>query len=289
MSSTHRKQQESYQRFMVALREARIRSEMTQDQVATALGKSQDWVSRCETGEHPVNLVEAMEFAELYKISILDFVTAIQGKTPRKLDNTKLRDTPMLQQVELTSEMLQDGINYAYALLDTIDAQLTASNSGRLPTHIELANLSSIFGNFVAAGIANASSDLYEQNRPHAYPDLLRTIGTEQEKRDKGIEIKIALEKNKPKGHLPKAGYYITVRYVLASDQGDYTINQRGDVIWVWEIKIGFLKESDFAFSSTAGDSGKTAVISNQAFQSMDLIYFDPLFSPHKRLPYSIS
>lgn len=107
-------------------------------------------------------------------------------------------------------------------------------------------------------------------NRPHTYPDLL---GVGDGCSD--VEIKVALEKNNPKGHLVKPGPHLTVRYVLASASGAFTPDERGDVAWVWDVRVGFLEEEHFNFSNTTGDSGKTAVINAAGMAALSPVYFD--------------
>jgi transcriptional regulator with XRE-family HTH domain len=270
---------------MSALKEYRTLVGMNQSEVAEALGKSQDWVSRCETGEHPVTFVETMEFAELYGVSIIDFAQAVEGHEARRVKDRCFVQKEGLKAINMSWTFVRDGMNYAYSMIDAIDQQLNLNNSGRLSTHVELANLSSIAGNLIGAGLAKASKGMYERNRPHAYPDLLRK-STDDYIDELGLEIKFALETNKPKGHLPKAGYYMTFRYVLGEPDGHYIKGERGDTIWIWEVRFGLLNEGDFSLSSTAGDSGKTAVITTKAFYNMDLLYFDEDYNPHTRLPY---
>lgn len=93
----------------------------------------------------------------------------------------------------------------------------------------------------------------------------------------------MALETNRPKGHLPKPGHYITFRYVLGNRLGVYSRGKenRGDTVWIWEVKVGTIKEKDFDLSNTEGDSGKTAVIKSAVFNAMKLVYFDDRFCPY--------
>ncbi len=93
----------------------------------------------------------------------------------------------------------------------------------------------------------------------------------------------MALEANRPKGHLPKAGNYITFRYVLGNRLGEYVKGKdnRGDTVWIWEIKAGYLSEKDFDISNTQGDSGKTAVIKTSVFNELPFIYYDEMFLPY--------
>jgi hypothetical protein len=119
-------------------------------------------------------------------------------------------NTHHLNVVGLTQQALTEGILYTHSILDIIDKTLLDSDAFRLSSMMELANLSTFIGNLLGSGIAKASNGAFRKNRPHKYPDLLSSEST-----DKNVEIKVALEKNKPKGHLAKSGYYLTCRYVL--------------------------------------------------------------------------
>lgn len=203
-----------------------------------------------------------------------DFVTRREAPLGNFRNATALRST-----VGLSTDAVRSAILDCYKTLDTIDQQLVAHGAEPMARLVELANLSSMIGNLLGAGLAAASNGLYRRNRPHAYPDLI------PQNADLGdLEIKVALEKNKPKGHLPKAGNYITFRYVLCDDAGRYTKGKenRGSRVFIWEVKTGSILESDFDISNTDGDSGKTAVIKTNVFNGMALVYYD-----RELLPYS--
>jgi transcriptional regulator with XRE-family HTH domain len=55
-----------YQAFLVRLRQAREAIGMRQVDVAQALGRPQSFVSKCESGERRVDVIELAEFARLY-------------------------------------------------------------------------------------------------------------------------------------------------------------------------------------------------------------------------------
>lgn len=179
----------------------------------------------------------------------------------------------------LTDQMVRDGLAEAYRLLDLIDTTLLGGINVRLADLVELANLSSMLGNLVATAIVNSSGGVFARAGAHKYQDLRANHSSAS-----NVEIKIALEDNKPKGHLAKAGYYLTVRYVLGNNDGTWDSKKRGRVVWIWEIRFGHLKESDFAISNTAGDSGKTAVVTTEGMKKLRLIYFDQDLCPYKRI-----
>ena len=172
----------------------------------------------------------------------------------------------------LTVDMVVAGLGYTYRILDAIDEKLLSLDASRLAKIIELANLSSIIGNLLGQGIANASHGIFQRNGPHKYPDLLGIKGNASD-----VEIKIALENQKPKGHLAKPGYYLTCRYVLCNDSGAYVRGKenRGDVVWIWEVRFGLLESAHFNLSNTPGDSGKTANVSQKGMQKLDIVYLD--------------
>ena len=181
----------------------------------------------------------------------------------------------------LTPKMIVGGVNHTYKILDIIDNTLVSQKAERLPKLLveQLAGVSLIFGSIISSGIENSSSGTYKKNAPNKYPDLLTC-----RKSAKGVEIKVALETNKPKGHIPKKGYYLTFRYVLGDIHGNYVKGKenRKDVIWIYEIRFGYLHIKDFNFSSTAGDSGKTAVINAAGMQKLNVIYENTKFSPYE-------
>jgi len=71
MAATRRPE---YSRFLARLREARIRAGFTQVEVATRLRVPQSFVSKCESGERRVDVVELADFAKVYGKSIAYFL-----------------------------------------------------------------------------------------------------------------------------------------------------------------------------------------------------------------------
>ena len=187
-------------------------------------------------------------------------------------------DAICLEELGLTIDLIRGAIEYTHNVLDQIDQTLIESGSDRLASLLELANLSAIVGNLFRGGIASVSNGAFRANRPHTFPDLVGIAPGTQD-----IEIKVALEGNNPKGHLVKPGPHLTIRYVLADDAGAFRRGKesRGDVVWIWEVRLGNLQEDHFSFSNTEGDSGKTAVINARGMDSLSPVFLDTTRCPH--------
>ena len=64
----------TYRLFLTRLREARQAAGLTQADVASKLRRPQSFVSKCESGERRVDVVELMDFAQLYRKDLAFFV-----------------------------------------------------------------------------------------------------------------------------------------------------------------------------------------------------------------------
>ena len=199
----------------------------------------------------------------------------------REMNNREITDkmitaTDRMDRTGLTRSMISEGITFVYDVIDRIDASLLQYEF-KLADVVELANLSSIIGNLIRHGIVEASNGRFVNSGPHKYPDMLANSPEAED-----IEIKIALENNKPKGHLPKAGNYLTFRYVLGDSDGNFEKGKknRNNVPWVWEARFGLLAEADFTVSNTPGDSGKTANINKSGWDKMEVVFLDECFKP---------
>lgn len=224
-------------------------------------------------------LSELLAKAELIAEGKLTEQAAFAEEKARHVESSLLRNVDEFERFTgMPGAALQAAIQGCYHTLDMIDDQLVSRGSLPIAQLVELANLSSMVGNLVGGCLADASDALYRRNKPHHYPDLvpMKPGATP-------LELKVALETNKPKGHLPKPGRYITFRYVLGDRFGRYNRGkaQRGPTVWFWEVKVGDIAIDDFAISNTEGDSGKTAVVKTEVFNAMPVVYFDPKFSPH--------
>jgi len=65
---------EPYQEFLKRLRAARQTAGLTQWDVARLLDRPQSYVSKCESGERRVDVIELAEFARLYKKKLESFL-----------------------------------------------------------------------------------------------------------------------------------------------------------------------------------------------------------------------
>jgi len=233
-------------RTTIGLLERRERTPTLQvaQQIATALG-------------FPISvLLQEAELINSGKISADEIVASHVNRRP-EFHHLRNEDK-LINIIGIDGTTLLSAIDSCYQTIDAIDEQLISKGSVPIANLVELANLSSMIGNIIGGGIADHSNGLYARNKPHTYPDLIPLKSSAV-----NLELKIALETNKPKAHLPKSGAYITFRYILADKQGKYQRGKqyRGNTAWIWEVKVGALKEDNFSCSNTEGDSGKTAVI----------------------------
>ncbi len=63
-----------YQRLLKVLRQARKDAGLTQLDVGERLGVYASYVSRCESGERRIDVVELAEFCQLYGIGLAEFL-----------------------------------------------------------------------------------------------------------------------------------------------------------------------------------------------------------------------
>jgi len=285
---------ETVETFIRLTKELRIRQKLTIEQLADLAGLHRTTVGLLERNERTPTLQVAEQIAKALGYSFSELIQEVdlikkgranveslaEYRSLRKPRAEHIRNEDVLINIiGIDGASLLQVIDTCYQTLDNIDEQLISNNTPQIAHLVELANLSSMVGNIVGAGIAEFSDGIYKRNKPHTYPDLLPISPPAVD-----LELKMALETNKPKGHLPKSGTYITFRYILADKDGNYTRgkNNRGDTVWIWEVKVGYVSEDDFSCSNTAGDSGKTAVIKTPKFNEMHLVYYVP-----EHLPYS--
>lgn len=71
-----RRHSKAYARLLRALLDARKRAGLTQTQVAEAFGTHASFVSKCESGERRIDVVELADFCRLYKVKLASFLHA---------------------------------------------------------------------------------------------------------------------------------------------------------------------------------------------------------------------
>ncbi len=273
-----------------AITEERKAQGLTYEQLADRAGVHRTTIALWEREERTPTIQLALQLASALNVPLSLLLARCEAAcqtgqpvvslTHRRLVAEHFRNEIQLQELTgLTHQTIRGAIEDCYQTLDLIDSELAKRGSPPVSELVELANLSSMIGNLLAAGLVEHSGGAYSRNVPHTYPDLLP-----QREGRQGIEVKTALEKNKPKGHLPKPGVHLTFRYVLCDREGCYKRGKenRGNTAHIWEVKAGVLAEKDYDLSNTEGDSGKTAVIKTNVLQAMTLVYFDP-----RLLPYS--
>ena len=281
--------------FVDLIKELRDQKGLTIEQLADLAGVHRTTIGLLERNERLPSLQLASQLAAALEMPLselileAEFVEKGQAKAGELVKFHLIR-SPLVKHIRNEEKLVEtlgiDGstllgaLNFCYQTLDTIDEQLTSKGAVPIGELVELANLSSMVGNLIGAGIADSSHGLYKRNRPHTYPDLLPIQPPAVD-----LELKVALESNKPKGHLPKAGTYITIRYVLCDQYGAYSRGKenRGNTVWIWEVKVGSVREEDFSISNTDGDSGKTAVIKTAVHNNMHLVYYVPEHLPYAR------
>jgi transcriptional regulator with XRE-family HTH domain len=63
-----------YERFLRLLREAREAAGLTQMQAARKMGRLQSFVSKCESGERRVDIIELGKFCQAYGVRVAQFL-----------------------------------------------------------------------------------------------------------------------------------------------------------------------------------------------------------------------
>lgn len=63
-----------YARLLTALRAARLEAGMTQTEVAQRFGAHAPFVSKCESGERRIDVVELAAFCRIYGVTLAEFL-----------------------------------------------------------------------------------------------------------------------------------------------------------------------------------------------------------------------
>jgi transcriptional regulator with XRE-family HTH domain len=68
-----------YEHFLQVLRETREAVGLSQMQAARKMGRLQSFVSKCESGERRVDIIELRKFCEAYEISTARFLKRLES------------------------------------------------------------------------------------------------------------------------------------------------------------------------------------------------------------------
>jgi transcriptional regulator with XRE-family HTH domain len=72
-----------YRVFLKVLREARRRADLTQIDLASRIGETQSFVSKCERGERRLDAIELRAFCAAFGITLKEFVGRLERRLPR--------------------------------------------------------------------------------------------------------------------------------------------------------------------------------------------------------------
>lgn len=78
---------QEYRVLLQLLREIRQSRGITQEELATRLNETQSWVSKCERGEHRLDLIELRQVCQALEIPIVEFARLLENKLSRFEDN----------------------------------------------------------------------------------------------------------------------------------------------------------------------------------------------------------
>jgi len=267
---------------------ARLRRERgwSLEDLADEAGRHRTYMGLIEKGERYLSVATAFRLARALGLSPSELLNLAEAEAlgtvapvrfPRRTSPPSApRGVKTVQEITgLNERWVPSAVEATYETLDRIDEQLINTGSQPVAKVVELANLSAIVGNLIRSALQGLSDGAYRSNEPHTFPDLVSESAQSQD-----LEIKIALEGNMPKGHLPKPGVHLVCRYVLAERDGTYSRGDRGHVVWIWEARLGELSEEDFNTSNTPGDSGKTAVVKADSLYRLTCVYYDERFLP---------
>ena len=67
----------TYKRLIQTLRDAREKAGLTQMEVARKLGTYASFVSKCESGERRIDVIELTAFCRVYGIDVIDFLRSL--------------------------------------------------------------------------------------------------------------------------------------------------------------------------------------------------------------------
>jgi len=258
------------------IKDLRELDERTLEEVADAADIHRTTLGKIERGEREPSLSNAMGIADALNITITELTNPESFRTANR--DYLIEEADVYKEVPIDGSAILNGVEEIYENLDTIDFALSRRGLDPLAEQFdEYAALSTVIGEFFASGVSGASDGLYDVNAGN-FPDL---ISSGKQSGVPGIEVKMAMEDNSPKGHIAKPGMYVVVRYILGGRDKSYDPDERKDTPWIWEVRMGEMEEEQFNESDTEGDSGKTATFTADALWDFDVLYLDPDLIPY--------
>ena len=72
------KQSTRYRKLLKELKLARMNAKLTQTQVAAKFGAHASFVSKCESGERRIDVIELTDFCKIYGVKFEDFLKRVE-------------------------------------------------------------------------------------------------------------------------------------------------------------------------------------------------------------------
>ncbi|QDT45193.1 Helix-turn-helix domain protein [Gimesia alba] len=69
---------QKYSQLLKALKEARIEAGLTQTTVGNKFGAHASFVSKCESGERRIDVIELASFCKIYNVPLTEFLQRIE-------------------------------------------------------------------------------------------------------------------------------------------------------------------------------------------------------------------
>ncbi len=125
---------------------------ISQEELADIAQLDRSYVGSVERGERNITIQTLQKFAEALGSSVTALVAPLQN--PRISYPKNFHDDSVLQEAGITKQIIKDGLDYVYAVIDALDATLLANNADPMAETVELAGFSSLIGDLLASGIA---------------------------------------------------------------------------------------------------------------------------------------
>lgn len=72
------RQSTRYRKLLKELKAARINAKLTQTEVAAKFGAHASFISKCESGERRVDVIELADFCKIYGVTLEEFLKRVE-------------------------------------------------------------------------------------------------------------------------------------------------------------------------------------------------------------------